>query len=444
MGGEDEEERKREDRSFLLSEGRCSFICIDGSWAFHSSAQPGIFHCERPDSAVRAALIGDRFDWKYCLSRQARLPFYEGQRCPWARGKALGGSSAINFMFYVRGNRRDYDIWRDEFGAYGWSYDDVLPHFKNIETSRVPGHEETHGTTDQDPIACTNQPPGTRGSSKQSRSQQAPGDPSKPEGVLQPWNKRSTAPFSRPASVHIRHPPANVVACGTSKASKHAPVLFDRKRATGIRFVIHGRVYQVNATREVVISAGAIGSPQLLLLSGIGPRHDLEKLKIPVVADLPVGENLQDHMHVNGIAGTLRWPTGINVFRLSTVTNYTLKRSGPFSIPGSIEALAFVSTSFVNESMEFPDAEIALQSLPSSALPLECYLSSTALRKDVYDQYYLPNRGRHGFALAPVMNRPKSRGYVKLRTANPFDDPIIDPKYLTHPDDVKAAVEGKE
>nr|XP_037286065.1 glucose dehydrogenase [FAD, quinone]-like [Rhipicephalus microplus] len=347
-------------------------------------------------------LIGDKFDWKYLPEQQENACLsMKDQRCPWARGKAMGGSSAINFMFYVRGNRRDYDIWRDKFGAYGWSYDDVLPHFKNIETSRVPDHD--------------------------------------------------------------------------------GQVLFDGKRAFGIRFANKRKVYEVNATREVLISAGAVASPQLLLLSGIGPRHDLEKLQIPVIRDLPVGENLQDHMHVDGIVGTLRRPTGLNLFRLSTVTDYAYKRSGPLSIPASIEALAFVSTSFVNESLEFPDAEIALQSLPSSALPLECYFASMGLRKDafvspllkttplnrswearltelnmgsqlatndlarqanVYNQYYLPNRGRHGFALAPVMNRPKSRGYVKLRTTDPFDKPIIDPKYLTHPDDVKAAVEG--
>ncbi|KAH7943944.1 hypothetical protein HPB52_013722 [Rhipicephalus sanguineus] len=392
-------------------------------------------------------LIGDRFDWKYLPEPQEHACLsMKDQRCPWARGKALGGSSAINFMFYVRGNRRDYDIWRDEFGAHGWSYDDVLPHFKNIETSRVPGHEEMYrGTTGEIPVVYAN---------THTRLSEAFLEACKENGYpIIDYNGRSQAGCSRLQANMLHGERCSASKCfitpilhrknlHISLHSHATKVLFDRKRATGIRFVNHGRVYQVNATREVVISAGAIGSPQLLLLSGIGPRHDLEQLKIPVVADLPVGENLQDHMHVNGIAGTLRWPTGINIFRLSTVTNYTLKRSGPFSIPGSIEALAFVSTSFVNESMEFPDAEIALQSLPSSALPLECYLSSTALRKDVYDQYYLPNRGRHGFALVPVMNRPKSRGYVKLRTANPFDHPIIDPKYLTHPDDVKAAVEA--
>ncbi|KAH7943064.1 hypothetical protein HPB52_004881 [Rhipicephalus sanguineus] len=198
-------------------------------------------------------------------------------------------------------------------------------------------------------------------------------------------------------------------------------------------------MYEVYATREVVISAGAIGSPQLLMLSGIGPSRDLKNLQIPVIRDLPVGENLQDHMHVDGIAGTLPSSFGISCLGLF---DFVKENSGQYSIPGSIEALAFVSTSFVNTSLKFPDVEIALQSLPSSGKPLQRFLENMALRDDVYAQYYLPNRGRHGFALAPVMNRPKSRGYVKLRSTNPLDQPIIDPKYLTHPDDVKAAVEG--
>ncbi|KAL3212998.1 hypothetical protein MRX96_035748 [Rhipicephalus microplus] len=392
-------------------------------------------------------LIGDKFDWKYLPEPQENACLsMKDQRCPWARGKAMGGSSAVNFMFYVRGNRRDYDNWRDEFGANGWSYDHVLPHFKNIETSRVPDHDESYrGTTGETPVVYAN---------SHTRLSEAFLEACKENGYpIIDYNGRSQAGCSR-----LQANMLNGERCSASKSfitpilhrrnlhisvhSHATKVLFDRKRAFGIRFGNKRKVYEVNATREVLISAGAVASPQLLLLSGIGPRRDLEKLQIPVIRDLPVGENLQDHMHVDGIVGTLRRPTGLNLFRLSTVTDYAYKRSGPLSIPASIEALAFVSTSFVNESLEFPDAEIALQSLPSSALPLECYFASMGLRKDVYNQYYLPNRGRHGFALAPVMNRPKSRGYVKLRTTDPFDKPIIDPKYLTHPDDVKAAVEG--
>ncbi|KAH7950353.1 hypothetical protein HPB49_022789 [Dermacentor silvarum] len=93
-------------------------------------------------------LIGGKFDWKYLPEPQEYACLsMEHQRCPWARGMAMGGSSAINFMFYVRGNRRDYDIWRDDFGAHGWSYEDVLPHFRNIETSSVPDHDASRART---------------------------------------------------------------------------------------------------------------------------------------------------------------------------------------------------------------------------------------------------------------------------------------------------------
>ncbi|XP_070379422.1 4-pyridoxate dehydrogenase-like isoform X2 [Dermacentor albipictus] len=347
-------------------------------------------------------LIGSRFDWKYLPEPQEQACLsMRDKRCPWARGMAMGGSSAINFMFYVRGNRRDYDIWRNDFGAHGWSYEEVLPHFKNIETARLPDQER-----------CSRLQANTL------------------EGERYSASRSFITPILLRKNLHI------------SLRSRATKVVFEDERATGVRVLKGGLMYTVQASLEVLIAAGAVASPQLLLHSGVGPRSDLEELKIPVIADLPVGNNLQDHMHVEGISGTLRHQDGINLFRLSTVTDYMFKRSGPFSIPGSVEALAFVSTPFVNKSLEFPDVEIVLQSLPSSALPLECYLSNMALRKDVYDQYFLPKRGRHGFALAPLVNRPKSRGYVKLRTTNPLDQPIIDPKYLTHPDDVATAVEG--
>lgn len=392
-------------------------------------------------------LIGGAFDWKYLPEPQKNACLsMEDQTCPWARGKALGGSSAINFMFYVRGNRRDYDNWRDHYGAHGWSYEDVLPHFMKIEESQVPEHDELYrGTEGEIPVMYA---------STHTHLSEAFLEACKENGYpIIDYNGRSQAGCSR-LQANIRHGER----CSATKCfitpilkrrnlhislrSRATKVLLDGNRAVGVRFVKNGLWFKVKAWREVVVSAGAVGSPQLLMHSGIGPRADLESLEIPVVADLPVGSNLQDHMHIEGIAGTLHSPNGINLFRLSTVTDYMFGRSGPFSIPASVEALAFVSTLFVNETLEFPDVEIALQSLPTSALPLECYLSSMALRKDVYDQYYLPKRGHHGFALAPVMNRPKSRGYIKLKTKNPLDDPIIEPNYLTHPEDLKAAVEG--
>ncbi|KAH8036792.1 hypothetical protein HPB51_005747 [Rhipicephalus microplus] len=229
-------------------------------------------------------LIGDKFDWKYLPEQQENACLsMKDQRCPWARGKAMGGSSAINFMFYVRGNRRDYDIWRDKFGAYGWSYDDVLPHFKNIETSRVPDHDESYrGTTGETPVVYAN---------SHTRLSEAFLEACKENGYpIIDYNGRSQAGCSR-----LQANMLNGERCSASKSfitpilhrrnlhisvhSHATKVLFDGKRAFGIRFANKRKVYEVNATREVLISAGAVASPQLLLLSGIGPRHDLEKLQ---------------------------------------------------------------------------------------------------------------------------------------------------------------------
>ncbi|XP_050030050.1 alcohol dehydrogenase [acceptor]-like isoform X1 [Dermacentor andersoni] len=391
-------------------------------------------------------LIGSSFDWKYHPQPQEHACLsMEDRRCRLARGMALGGSSAINFMLYVRGNRRDYDIWRDEFGAHGWSYRDVFPHFKNIETARLPDQEPFYrGTHGEIPVEYA---------STQTRLSKAFLGACEENGYpVIDYNGRSQAGCSR-LQFNTRHgqrysasksfitPILHRRNLHISLWSRATKVIFENQHAVGVRFLKGPRMHTVRASREVVIAAGAIGSPQLLLLSGVGPWFDLEQLKIPVIADLPVGRNLQDHMHVEGVSGTLRHRDGINLFWSSTV-DYNNNCSGPFSIPASLEAVAFVSTPFVNTSLEFPDVEIVLQSLPPSDLCVALYLSKMALREDVYEQYFLPKRGQPGFALSPVMNRPKSRGYVKLRTTNPLDEPIIDPKYLTHPEDVAVAVEG--
>ncbi|KAL1439079.1 hypothetical protein MTO96_047540 [Rhipicephalus appendiculatus] len=180
--------------------------------------------------------------------------------CPLPRGKVLGGSSAINDMLYVRGNRHDYDRWEQEYGAKGWAYKDVLAHFRDIEDYRV-------GPLDGCSRVQTNVNEGERVSAGKAFIQP----------VIGTRKNLHVAPFSQ--------------------ATK---VTFDGSRALGVQFTRFGEQQNVStrleATLEVVLSAGAVGSAQLLLLSGIGPKKDLERLQIPVVADLPVGRNLQDHV----------------------------------------------------------------------------------------------------------------------------------------------------
>ncbi|KAK8770206.1 hypothetical protein V5799_013329, partial [Amblyomma americanum] len=219
-------------------------------------------------------------------------------------------------------------------------------------------------------------------------------------------------------------------------------VLFDGRRAVGVEFERGADKSKVLARKEVILSAGTIGSAQLLLLSGIGPRKQLEEFGIPVVADLPVGENLQDHLFVGGIAATAKKSCEVKLNSASIILNYAFRKEGPLSIPAGIEAVAFVSTSYVNASLDFPDVEIVLLSVSPASEEGERYLIDTGLTQEAYDKYYRSKRGQHGFQLAPILNRLKSKGYIRLRSSDPDDPPIINPCYFTHPEDIKVAAQG--
>ncbi|KAL1448570.1 hypothetical protein MTO96_044034, partial [Rhipicephalus appendiculatus] len=197
-------------------------------------------------------------------------------------------------------------------------------------------------------------------------------------------------------------------------------VVFDNKRATGVKFIKHGKERTVKAKREVILSGGTIGSTQLLLLSGVGPKDDLNKLGIHVVADLPVGHNLQDHLLILGMAATTTKNVVVWPQTATAAAEFALLKTGPFSLPAAIEATAFMNTSY--GSREYPDFQLYLLS--------------------IYDAYFKPKRGSNAFNIGIVMNRLKSRGSIKLRSKNYHDTPILDPRYYSHPDDPKMAAQA--
>ncbi|KAL1485402.1 hypothetical protein MTO96_010124 [Rhipicephalus appendiculatus] len=242
-------------------------------------------------------------------------------------------------------------------------------------------------------------------------------------------------------------------------------VLFEEKRAVGVTFLKDGAEHTALAAREVILSAGVANSPKLLMLSGVGPKDHLKELKIPVLADLPVGSDLQDHVIVGGIGVHLRDPYNVGVSGVRAALDYyryntdggdeisknvlfgaykrlNALRPGPWTLPAGAEALAFVKTKYANASDDYPDVEIMLIGVPPSSAFVETYLTGQGLKQEVYDQYYKPFRGEPSFQMIPMVMRPKSRGFVKLRSVDPMDDPIIDPRYYSHPDDVDVIVEG--
>lgn len=389
------------------------------------------------------------YDWNYATERQEHscLALNE-HRSPWPRGKALGGSSVVNFMMYVRGNRRDYDGWGSEYGVRGWSYDEVLPHFKNIEHCHIDAYTNNgyHGSTGELPCAYANTQTLVSDvfleAGKELGYEFVDYNGAKQTGFARLQTNTLGGSRYSACKSFIKPVVSSRSNLHITLLSKATRVLFEGKRAVGIEFERNVDKVRVLARREVIVSAGTIGSPHLLLLSGVGPRAQLEEFEIPVVADLPVGENLQDHVFVGGVAATAKKSCEAKLNSASIVINYAFRKQGPLSIPAAVEAVAFVSTDYVNASLDYPDVEVVLLSVSPASEEGERYLLDTGLTKEAYDKYYKSKRNHHGFQLAPILNRLKSRGYIRLRSSDHDDPPIIDPRYFTHPEDIKVAAQG--
>nr|XP_054928876.1 glucose dehydrogenase [FAD, quinone]-like isoform X1 [Dermacentor andersoni] len=387
------------------------------------------------------------YDWDYRTEPQQQGCLgMKDNRCDWARGKALGGSSVTNFQLYVRGNRRDFDLWEERHGAKGWSYKDVLPYFKKFESYREPKADSAYRGLKGElpvtvPVTKTELQPAFLKAGEElgfkvvdyNAAEQTGFSPMQ-STVLDGRRWSSAKSFIRPV---FKERAKNLHISLLSTATK---VVFDNKRAVAVTFVKDGKEKTVRARREVVLSAGTIGSTQLLLLSGVGPRSDLDRLGIPVVADLPVGENLQDHLLILGTAATTTRNVEVWPQSAAAATEYALLKRGPFSLPAGIEATAFMNTSFA--SREYPDFQLYLLSISGASVEGERFIKDLGIRQDIYDGYFKPKRGSNAFHIAVVMNRLKSRGVIKLRSRNYKDAPILDPRYYTHPDDVKMAGEA--
>ena len=362
-------------------------------------------------------------DW--CYKTEAD-PGLNGRAINWPRGKVLGGSSSINGLLYVRGQPQDFDHWR-QLGNDGWSWDDVLPYFKRAENWEGAAADErgvggplnvSENNVDRDIVdawveAAT--AAGYRRTPDYNRENQ--------EGVgyfqmtMKDGRRCSSAaaylkPVRKRPNLHI-----------FSRAHSEK-VLIDGNRVTGVRCTINGKSVDVSAHREVVLSAGSIGSPQLLMLSGIGDALELQPHGIDVLHHLPgVGQNLQDHLQARPVfkcrASTINTETG-NMFQLAAIAfQYALKRSGPMAMAASL-GTGFLKT---HAELETPDIQFHIQ--PFSA-----------------DN---PADGSHKFSAftASVLQlRPESTGRIVLRSASPYDYPAIYPNYLATKTDCDTLVAG--
>lgn len=363
-------------------------------------------------------------NWQYQTVPQPGLNGRIGYQ---PRGKTLGGSSSINAMAYHRGHREDFNRWA-ALGNPGWSYDEVLPFFKRAEHNE-DFKDDLHGQ--HGPLNVRfHSSPNPFGETFVQAGVQA-GYPPCPdqnganmEGfgrvqVMQKDGQRCSAakayltPNRQRTNLHI-------------ETHAHATrIIFDGKRAVGIEFVQNGVKRLVQARQEIILSSGAFNSPQLLLLSGVGPTDDLLKLDIPVVHELPgVGRNLVDHIdYVHSYRVKSRRLIGLSLagaWDLSkAVFSYWRRRTGPLT-SNFAEACAFVKTS---PELAQADIELAL---------------TIAMFADHGRTLY---RG-HGLSVHACLLHPKSVGQLKLASADPLAPPLIDPAFLTHPDDIKTLIQG--
>jgi choline dehydrogenase len=370
-----------------------------------------------------AELQDSPYDWGDRTQPQSVM---RNRRIFMPQGKALGGSSAINYMIYIRGNRHDYDHWA-RLGNIGWSYDEVLPYFIKSETNDT-FRDRFHG--DSGPLRVTSHASLSPVTERYLAAAQEIGIPYNPDfngeyqdgcGPLQRTIHNGERCSTASAYLHPVRSRPNLTVLSHALATK---LLFNGRRATGVQYLHNGIIEQAYASAEIIIAAGALRSPQLLMLSGVGPARDLEDLGIEVLHDAPeVGKNLQDHIHAR-VRCELRQPLTFAALpgseKASAQQQYDCEKTGPLA-SNFLEAGCFVKS---RPDIEFPD--------------LQLFLFGNLTPE--YPEAGAPTR--HGIALTAYVNRPRSMGQVTLASADPLYRPRIDPNYFSDPDDLRCLVAG--
>lgn len=218
------------------------------------------------------------------------------------------------------------------------------------------------------------------------------------------------------------------------------------KKAYGVEFIRDGRREIIYAKKEVILSAGAINTPQLLMLSGIGDSKHLKEVGINTIADLPgVGQNVQDHIAVGGLAFLIDYPVSIVMNRLVNVNSalrYAITENGPLTSNVGIEAVGFISTKYANKTDDWPDIEFMITATSTSSDGGTQVKTAHGLSDEFYNEVFAEINNRDLFGVFPMMLRPKSKGVIKLKSKNPLEYPLIYHNYLTHQEDVDVLREG--
>ncbi len=369
-----------------------------------------------------------KFDW--CYKTQAD-PGIANRSIPWPRGKVLGGSSSINGLLYVRGQSEDFDRWR-ELGNIGWAWDDVLPYFKKLEKWEDPeliNNQEFRGFNG--PLSVSSMRVHrqivdawveTAVNSGFRRNYDYNGKTQEGVGYFQQTALFGKRCSSASAYLHSIRQRKNLSVFTESRVKK---LIFDQKKATGICVKFKSRTIKISADKELILSAGSIGTPHLLMVSGVGPNDILEKKEIPVINALAgVGKNLQDHLQARPVfrckSATLNKEIK-NIVKLTKIgLEYLFFRRGPITLAASL-GVGFLKT---NKEFLRPDIQFHIQPF-SMDKP-----SISGLHKF------------NGFTTSVLQLRPESVGEITLESPDIEDHPLIQPNYLSTEIDCRTLVKG--
>jgi choline dehydrogenase len=372
-----------------------------------------------------------RLNWQFNTQAESQLA---GRSLFWPRGRMLGGSSGMNAMCYTRGHASDYDHWA-ALGNQGWAYRDVLPLFKRSEHHErganafhgaegelnVMGFRKHHRLTDTF-LRAGQQAGWPLNADVNGASQEGVGY----FDVTQTRGRRCSAAKAF-LSPEVRKRPNLRVLTGAHATRVLLQTQGPSKRATGVEYLQNGERHQVHVHGEVILAAGAIQSPQLLMLSGIGDGQALQALGQPCLHHLPgVGQNLQDHLDVTlthdclePISAGLTWRTQLR--GPLDLFEWWFKGSGVLASNGA------EGVGFIKSSPDEPIPDLQLHFMPAS------------LRDHGRDLRFL---SREGYTLHVCQLRPKSRGQIRMQSLDPMQAPLIEANYLSHPDDLATMVKG--